>query len=66
MGGALMEKAIRVSRELGARRLLPGVYAGNEKSLAFYRRNGFVQIATRRFAVGNRDYQDSVLALALD
>lgn len=66
IGAALMRAATEASRDMGARRMLLGVYAGNERAQAFYRKQGFVQVASRRFTVGSRDYDDNVLALALD
>lgn len=65
IGAALMQRAILVSRQRGAGRLLLGVYAENKQALAFYRKHGFIQIASRRFAVGSRDYHDTVLGLTL-
>lgn len=61
-GRALMDTAIRHAETRKVRRLLLGVYAENARALAFYRREGFKQIADRRFRVGDRDYDDVVLA----
>jgi ribosomal protein S18 acetylase RimI-like enzyme len=64
LGRALMETAIAAAA-LRAERLLLGVYAGNGRALAFYRKHGFEQIGERRFRVGARDYDDLVLARSL-
>ena len=64
-GAALMRAAIGESRARGAGRLLLGVYSENTRALAFYARNGFVQIGERKFRVGGTDYYDHVLALDL-
>lgn len=61
LGRALMETAIAAATPR-AERLLLGVYAGNSRALAFYRKHGFEQIGERRFRVGARDYDDLVLA----
>lgn len=53
------------ARSTGAARLLLGVYAGNDSAIGFYRRQGFVNLTTRKFKVGGRDYDDHVLSLAL-
>lgn len=66
MGPQLMDCAIELAREKGARRLLLGVYAGNERALAFYGKNGFRRIADRCFRVGDREYPDIVFALTLN
>jgi ribosomal protein S18 acetylase RimI-like enzyme len=65
MGAQLMLCAVEAARERGARRLLLGVYAGNERAQAFYAKSGFKRIADRRFRVGDRDYDDIVFARAL-
>jgi GNAT superfamily N-acetyltransferase len=65
MGAQLMLCAVEAAREQGARRLLLGVYAGNERAQAFYAKSGFERIADRRFRVGDRDYDDIVFARAL-
>ena len=62
VGSALMEHAIDYAAQQGYRRLLLGVYAGNERARAFYAKHGFSQVAIRKFRVGNRNYDDVVLA----
>ena len=66
IGAALMNRALDHAHAQGAERLLLGVYAGNMRARAFYAKNGFVQIADRKFRVGGRDYDDVVLARAID
>ncbi|PAL20450.1 GNAT family N-acetyltransferase [Sphingopyxis sp. GW247-27LB] len=63
LGAALMREAVAAAE--GHRRLLLGVYARNERALAFYRKQGFVDIGTRRFNVGGKLYDDRVLARPL-
>lgn len=65
IGAALMQQVTSEAVRRGAARLLLGVYAGNVRALAFYAKNGFVQIAGRRFRVGDREYDDVVLAKLL-
>jgi GNAT superfamily N-acetyltransferase len=65
VGAALMRHALDCARAREARRLLLGVYAGNERAMAFYRKQGFAPIAERRFQVGDRDYEDIVFAKPL-
>jgi ribosomal protein S18 acetylase RimI-like enzyme len=65
LGAALMRAALAHASERKARRLLLGVYAGNGRAIAFYRRQGFQPIADRRFRVGDRDYDDVVFARPL-
>ncbi|WCT74403.1 GNAT family N-acetyltransferase [Sphingomonas naphthae] len=62
VGGALMRQAVDHAAAQGRQRLLLGVYAGNVRARAFYLHSGFVQIAERTFRVGDRDYDDVVLA----
>jgi ribosomal protein S18 acetylase RimI-like enzyme len=62
LGRALLAAVAEDVRAAGARRLLLGVYAGNARALAFYARHGFRPVAERQFRVGDRTYDDRVLA----
>ncbi len=62
LGAALMDRAVSAAVESGEKRLLLGVYAENHRAIAFYRKKGFEQIATRQFDVGGIPYDDVVLA----
>ena len=62
IGAALMDWAVEKSRALHKRRLLLGVYEQNQPALAFYARCGFQKIGQRSFQVGDRVYEDAVLA----
>lgn len=63
LGAALMKQALDAAR--GYRRLLLGVYARNERAIAFYRKQGFADLGTRQFNVGGKLYDDLVLARSL-
>lgn len=62
LGRRLLDTAVATAREAGARRLLLAVYSRNERADAFYRRNGFSQVGTRIFHVGDNGYDDYILA----
>lgn len=64
-GKRLLAGAIGHAREAGAARLLLGVYAGNHAAIGFYRKQGFVDVATRQFNVGGKAYDDRVMGLPL-
>jgi ribosomal protein S18 acetylase RimI-like enzyme len=64
-GQALLNAAIADARSLGALRLLLGTNAGNERAIAFYRRNSFTEIGTRTFTVGDQVCSDLLFALTL-
>jgi ribosomal protein S18 acetylase RimI-like enzyme len=64
-GQALLNAAIADTRSLGASRLLLGTNAGNQRAIAFYRRNGFQEIGTRTFVVGGQHCCDLLFALTL-
>lgn len=64
-GRALMERGIADARELGARRLLLGVYSENAQAISFYRHLGFAVCGTRRFRVGSRERDDLILGISL-
>ena len=63
IGAALMNAVLAASA--GFERVLLGVYAGNHRAIAFYRKHGFEQVATRKFDVGGTLYDDIVLARPL-
>lgn len=65
LGAALMGRAVGHAEATGASRLLLGVFVGNLRALAFYRRHGFEKIGERRFRVGTQDCEDVVLAKTL-
>lgn len=64
-GKALMEVALEDARSRGAPRLLLGTYQENFRAVAFYRKHGFELAGTRQFQVGDRLYDDVVLAKRL-
>lgn len=64
IGQALMRNAIDAAS--GYQRLLLGVYAGNARAIAFYRKHGFGEAGVRQFDVGGTLYNDIVLALTLN
>ncbi|MEM1053420.1 MAG: GNAT family N-acetyltransferase, partial [Pseudomonadota bacterium] len=49
----------------GSERLLLGVKDDNHRAIAFYKRQGFETIGTRRFDVGGKLYDDLVFACDL-
>lgn len=65
LGQMMMDTALETARAAGAKRLLLAVYSRNGRALAFYGRNGFKQVGTRVFHVGDNGYDDYVLAKAL-
>lgn len=64
-GQALMNAAIADATSMGCRRLLLGTNADNQRAIAFYRRNGFVEAGTRTFQVGSQCCCDAIFARAL-
>lgn len=65
IGATLMDHAYHEARRAGAPRVLLGVYAGNERAIAFYRKQGFEDVGERRFRIGSALYADVVLARSL-
>lgn len=65
LGRRLMDEARMYAKASGTYRLLLGVYSGNHAALAFYARLGYSRVGRRTFHVGERDYEDHVLALTL-
>jgi ribosomal protein S18 acetylase RimI-like enzyme len=64
-GQALMDAAIADAIALGRSRLLLGTHAGNDRAIAFYRRNGFTEAGTRTFLVGTQQCCDLIFAKPL-
>ena len=62
---ALMDCAFADARDLGATRLLLGTHAENARAIAFYHRNGFIEVGTRTFQVGKQQCCDLILARQL-
>ena len=58
VGASLMAHAIAAAQ--GFRRLVLGVYSGNERAQGLYRRNQFQPIGTRQFNVGGTLYDDTI------
>jgi ribosomal protein S18 acetylase RimI-like enzyme len=65
LGRRLLAAATEGARGQGAKRLLLGVYGGNDRAMAFYLRQGFTQVGVRKFRVGANVYDDLVLARSL-
>ncbi|WP_421930639.1 GNAT family N-acetyltransferase [Phenylobacterium sp.] len=65
LGGRLLAAALESARAAGFGRMLLGVYRENERAIAFYARQGFVEVGVRKFKVGARVYDDPVLARTL-
>ena len=66
LGARLMAAAVAGAQGLGRKRILLGVFSRNTPALAFYARQGFAQAGVRRFQVGANQYDDYVLARAVD
>ena len=60
-GQLLLDRTLTAARDAGKTRILLGVFAGNERAIAFYRKNGFEQLGVRRFTIGSTVYDDLVL-----
>lgn len=65
IGPALLTCAIEAASRRRARRLMLGVYSGNARAIAFYRKHDFESVGERAFTVGARTYSDVVLARTL-
>jgi GNAT superfamily N-acetyltransferase len=61
-GRALMDAALDEAKTRKAGRILIGVYEGNARAIAFYRKCGFAAAGTRRFSVGAGTYSDLLFA----
>jgi diamine N-acetyltransferase len=57
---ALMDWAIAAARTAGYQRLVLSVFIDNHRAQAFYRRNGFVEIGTNAYVVGDTVDDDRI------
>ena len=62
---ALMDAAVADALAQGRQRLLLGTHENNLRAIAFYRRNGFVEVGKRMFQVGSQQCCDLIFAKAL-
>lgn len=62
---AMVEASIADARAHGAKTLWLGTYQDNHRAIAFYRKHGFALAGTRQFRVGERVFDDIVMAKAL-
>lgn len=65
LGARLISTVAAAAMSAGFRRLLLSVYSKNENAIGFYGRQGFIQVGAHRFPVGANDYDDFILAKAL-
>ncbi|MDR0182025.1 GNAT family N-acetyltransferase [Lysobacter arvi] len=65
LGKRLLGHAVEHAKQVGAARLLLGVYAQNHSAIAFYTKQGFTHFADRQFVVGGTAYDDHVMSLEL-
>jgi ribosomal protein S18 acetylase RimI-like enzyme len=66
IAGALMEGAVAVAIERGARSLWLGVWEENPRAIAFYRRRGFDVVGEQVFTLGGDPQTDWVMVRLLD
>ncbi len=64
-GRLLLNRSLDAARHAGKTRVLLGVFAGNDRALAFYRKNGFKELGKRTFQIGTSIYDDLILGRAL-
>ena len=66
LGRYLMEQAIRMAVERKKKYVWLGVWEKNEKALCFYKRNGFYQIGTHSFVMGDDEQTDYIMRKDLE
>ena len=63
---ALLQASIDHARARHCTRLLLGTYEDNQRAIGFYAKHGFVSIGTRKFNIGGKVFDDTILAKQLD
>ena len=66
LGRCLMEKAISTAIRRKKKYVWLGVWEKNEKALRFYKRNGFYQIGTHSFVMGDDEQTDYIMRKDLE
>ena len=66
LGRYLMEQAIAMALTQKKRYVWLGVWEKNEKALRFYKRNGFYQIGTHSFVMGDDEQTDYIMRKDLE
>ena len=66
LAAALVGASVEAARDRGARSVWLGVNQQNARANRFYEKQGFAQVGTKRFLVGERYEDDFVRALELD
>ena len=61
LGKYLMEKAISIATERGKKYVWLGVWEKNEKAICFYKKNGFYEIGTHAFVMGEDVQTDYIM-----
>jgi ribosomal protein S18 acetylase RimI-like enzyme len=62
----LMGGALAAARDLGGKHAWLGVWERNARAIAFYKKQGFVDVGTQDFLLGSDRQTDRVLVKALD
>lgn len=65
VAAALMDWAVASARAEGAPALYLCVWEKGDRAIAFYRKHGFETVGTTPYWLGNLEYQDPVMRLAL-
>ncbi|WP_196037626.1 GNAT family N-acetyltransferase [Anaerotruncus colihominis] len=66
LGRYLMDQAISIAIQRKKKYVWLGVWEKNEKALRFYRRNGFYQIGTHSFVMGDDKQTDYIMRKDLE
>ena len=66
LGRCLMEKAVSTAIRRKKKYVWLGVWEKNEKALRFYKRNGFYQIGTHSFVMGDDEQTDYIMRKDLE
>lgn len=65
VGHLLYEKAIQVAKQRSAQYVWLGVWEENNKAIAFYKKNGFIEFDKHIFRLGNDKQTDIMMKLQL-
>jgi len=65
IGNLLLEKAIKIAKDLSLEYIWLGVWEKNERAVSFYKKHGFVEFDKHLFKLGNDEQTDLMMKLKL-
>lgn len=66
VGQLLLDKALDIARQRGAKYIWLGVWENNARAISFYKKNGFVEFGKHSFLLGDDEQTDILMKLVIN